>query len=75
WGTEDIAAVYLNVWKDAGTNKVVGSVLSNDVPGNAMGDAKLGMPGAFAKAGYKIIDVGRFPIGADDFSTHIQAFK
>ncbi|MGY3234142.1 MULTISPECIES: ABC transporter substrate-binding protein [unclassified Bradyrhizobium] len=75
WGIEDIAAVYLDIWKDAGTNKVVGSVFSNDVPGNAMGDAKLGMPGAFAKAGYKIIDVGRFPVGADDFSTHIQAFK
>ena len=75
WGIEDIAAVYLDIWKDADTNKVVGSVFSNDVPGNAMGDAKLGMPGAFAKAGYKIIDIGRFPVGADDFSTHIQAFK
>ncbi|MGJ4931604.1 ABC transporter substrate-binding protein [Bradyrhizobium sp. HKCCYLS2038] len=75
WGIEDIAAVYLDIWKGANTNKVVGAVFSNDVPGNAFGDPKLGIPAAFAKAGYKIIDVGRFPVGADDFSTYIQAFK
>jgi branched-chain amino acid transport system substrate-binding protein len=75
WGIEDIASVYLDIWSGAQTNKVVGSVFSNDLPGNAMGDAKLGMPGAFAQAGYKIIDIGKFPIGADDFSTYIQAFK
>jgi branched-chain amino acid transport system substrate-binding protein len=75
WGIEDIANVYLDIWGDLPTNRVVGAVFSNDVPGNAMGDAKLGMPAAFAKAGYKIIDIGKFPIGADDFSTYIQAFK
>lgn len=75
WGIEDIADVYLDIWHGTATNKVVGSVFSNDVPGNAMGDAKLGMPGTFAQAGYKIIDIGKFPIGADDFSAYIQAFK
>ena len=47
WGVEDIASVYLDIWNDLPTNKVVGSVFSNDVPGNAMGDLKLGMPGLF----------------------------
>jgi branched-chain amino acid transport system substrate-binding protein len=75
WGIEDIANVYLDIWSDLPTNKVVGTVFSNDVPGNAMGDLKLGMPGAFAQAGYKIIDIGKFPIGADDFSNYIQEFK
>ena len=75
WGIEDIAAVYLDIWRGTGTNKIVGSVFSNDVPGTAMGDMKLGLPGAFALGGYKIIDIGKFPIGADDFSTYIQAFK
>ncbi|WPH16359.1 ABC transporter substrate-binding protein [Variovorax paradoxus] len=75
WGLEDIADVYLDIWSDVPSNKVVGSVFSNDVPGNAMGDMKLGMPGAFAKAGYKVVDIGRFPAGADDFSSYIQAFK
>ncbi len=75
WGVEDIASVYLDIWSDLPTNKVVGSVFSNDVPGNAMGDLKLGMPGLFAAAGYKIVDIGKFPIGSDDFSNYIQAFK
>ncbi len=75
WGIEDIASVFLDIWKGAETNKVVGSVFSNDVPGTAMGDSKLGLPGAFAQAGYKIIDNGKFPIGSDDFSSYIQLFK
>jgi branched-chain amino acid transport system substrate-binding protein len=75
WGIEDIAAVFLDIWKGAETNKIVGSVFSNDVPGTAMGDSKLGLPGAFAQAGYKIIDNGKFPIGSDDFSSYIQLFK
>jgi branched-chain amino acid transport system substrate-binding protein len=75
WGLEDIADVYLDIWSNAPSNKVIGAAFSNDVPGNAMGDMKLGMPGAFAKAGYKIVDIGRFPVGADDFSSYIQAFK
>ena len=75
WGLEDIVAVYEDIWKGVPTNKVIGSLFTNDVPGNAMGDAKMGMPAAFAGAGYKIVDIGRFPVGADDFSTFIQAFK
>ena len=75
WGLEDISDVYLDIWSGVPSNKAVGSVFSNDVPGNAMGDMKLGMPGAFAKAGYKVVDIGRFPVGADDFSSYIQAFK
>src|SRR5664279_2955268 len=75
WGLEDIVAVYEDIWKGVSTNKVVGSLFTNDVPGNAMGDAKMGMPAGFAAAGYKIVDIGRFPVGADDFSTFIQAFK
>ncbi|MEJ7687621.1 MAG: ABC transporter substrate-binding protein [Variovorax sp.] len=75
WGIDDIGDVYLDLWKDLPTNKEVGSVFSNDLPGNAMGDMKLGMPGQFAKAGYRVVDIGKFPLGADDFSAYIQAFK
>jgi branched-chain amino acid transport system substrate-binding protein len=75
WGIEDIGDVFLDIWKDLPAAKVLGTVFENTVPGNAMGDAKLGMPGQFAKAGYKIVDLGKFALGTDDFSTHIQAFK
>lgn len=75
WGIDDIANVYLDIWNSVSTNKVLGSAFTNDVPGNAMGDLKTGMPGMFARAGYKVVDIGKFPVGADDFSAHIQAFK
>lgn len=75
WGIEDVAEVYLDIWSGAPTNKVVGGLFTNDVPGNAFGDPKLGLPAAFAKAGYKVVDIGRYPVGADDFSSFIQAFK
>lgn len=75
WGIEDIGKVYLDIWSGLPTNKKVGMVWSNDVPGNAFGDPKLGLPSQFAAAGYQLVEVGRFPVGADDFSTHIQAFK
>ena len=75
WGMEDLAAVYLGIWGTLATNKTVGMCWSNDVPGNALGDKQYGLPPAFAKAGYKLVEAGRFPVGADDFSAHIQAFK
>ncbi len=75
WGIEDIANVYLDIWKDLKLPKVIGAVFENTVPGTAMGDAKLGMPAIFAKAGYKVVDIGKFAPGTADYSAYIQAFK
>lgn len=75
WGIEDIGDVFVDIWSGLPTGKVLGTAFENTVPGNAMGDAKLGMPAQFAKAGYKLVDAGRYSLGTDDFSTHIQAFK
>ena len=75
WGLEDISDVFLDIWKDLPVRKVVGTVFENTLPGNAMGDLKTGMPAMFAKGGYKIVDVGKFALGTDDFSIYIQAFK
>lgn len=75
WGIDDIANVYLDIWKDLKLPKVIGSAFENTLPGNAMGDLKMGMPAMFAKAGYKIVDIGKFAPGSNDFSAQIQAFK
>ncbi|MCP8688718.1 ABC transporter substrate-binding protein [Marinobacterium sedimentorum] len=75
WGVFDIARVYEGMWSEIPTNKKVGMLWSNDVPGLAMGDAEHGMPAVFKAAGYELIEVGKFPVGADDFTAHIQAFK
>lgn len=75
WGIDDIAKVYLDVWKDVPGKKVLGSVFENTLPGNAMGDLKMGMPALFSQAGYKVVDIGKFAPGTDDYSNYIQAFK
>lgn len=75
WGIDDIANVYLDIWKDLKLPKVIGSAFENTLPGNAMGDLQMGMPAMFAKAGYKVVDIGKFAPGSNDFSAQIQAFK
>ena len=67
--------VFLNMWNQLDTNKVVGGLFPNDGDGNAWGDPVIGVPPAFAKAGYKTIDPGRYQDLTDDFSAQIAAFK
>jgi branched-chain amino acid transport system substrate-binding protein len=75
WGLEDVIAVFLDMWGQVPTNKVVGGIFPNDPDGNAWGDPKLGFPPPLKKAHYKVIDPGRFPDLNDNFSTQISKFK
>ena len=75
WGLEDVIAVYMAMWKQLSTNKVVGGIFPNDPDGNAWGDKKLGFPPPLKAAGFKLIDPGRFPDGNDNFSNQISQFK
>jgi branched-chain amino acid transport system substrate-binding protein len=75
WGLEDVIAAFLSMWDGLPTNKVVGGIFPNDADGNAWGDAKLGLPPALAKAGYKLIDTGRYTPMSNDFTAQISAFK
>jgi branched-chain amino acid transport system substrate-binding protein len=75
WGLEDIIGVFVDMWNTLPTNKVVGALWPNDGDGNAWGDPQRGFPPALAKAGYKLVDPGRYPNLSDDFSAQISAFK
>ncbi len=75
WGLEDIIAVFLDMWSQIKTNKVVGAIYPNDPDGNAWGDKKNGFPPPLHKAGYTLIDPGRYPEPNDDFSSQIAKFK
>jgi branched-chain amino acid transport system substrate-binding protein len=75
WGLEDVIASFLALWNSVETNKIVGALFPNDGDGNAWGDAKLGFPPLLEKAGYKLIDTGRFQPLNDDFGSQISAFK
>jgi branched-chain amino acid transport system substrate-binding protein len=75
WGLEDIIAVFLDMWSQVPTNKVIGAIWPNDPDGNAWGDPKLGFPPPLKKAGFRIVDPGRFPDLNDNFSSQIGKFK
>ncbi len=75
WGLEDVIAAFLALWDGAPTNKSVGGLFPNDADGNAWGDANVGLPPALAKAGYKLIDPGRYQVMNNDFTSQISAFK
>ena len=75
WGLEDIIGVFIDMWSSVETNKVVGALWPNDGDGNAWGDKARGFPPALAKAGYTVIDPGRYPNLSDDFSAQIATFK
>jgi branched-chain amino acid transport system substrate-binding protein len=75
WGLEDVIAAFLALWDGAPTNKVVGGLFPNDADGNAWGDGQRGLPPELAKAGYKLVDPGRYQQMNNDFSSQIAAFK
>jgi len=75
WGLEDIIGVFMDMWSQIKTNRVVGAIYPNDPDGNAWGDKKNGFPPPLHKAGYTLIDPGRYPEPNDDFSSQIAKFK
>ncbi|NBZ87304.1 ABC transporter substrate-binding protein [Stagnihabitans tardus] len=75
WGLEDVIGVFLNMWNQVPTNKMVGGLFPNDGDGNAWGDPNVGVGPGFAAAGYQLTDPGRYQNLTDDFSAQINAFK
>jgi branched-chain amino acid transport system substrate-binding protein len=75
FGLEDIIAAYLGLWGTIETNKKVGLLFANDADGNAWGDAQFGFPPALEKAGYTVVDSGRYTPMSDDFTAQISAFQ
>jgi branched-chain amino acid transport system substrate-binding protein len=75
WGLEDVIAAYVAMWDSVSTNKVIGGLFPNDADGNAWGDPQRGLPPALAKAGYKLLDPGRYQVMNNDFTSQISQFK
>ena len=69
FGVEDIHAAFLDLWSGSETNKVVGGLFANDADGNAWAQ---GLPPALQKAGFKVVDPGRYQPLTDDFTSSSQ---
>lgn len=74
WKVDQATDVHTGMWNlQAGkTNKVVGCLWPNDPDGV---DAVRKHPPKFDKFGYKLVDVGRFPLGLQDFTAFINTWK
>ena len=72
FSVRDYLASFLPMWDDVKTNKIVGLLAQNDPDGVAWAD---GSKNALGGAGYKVIDIGRFPPGTMDYGTIISGWK
>ncbi|MGE4483432.1 ABC transporter substrate-binding protein [Acidocella sp.] len=75
WGLEQLIGTFTSMWQQIPTDKAVGSLWPNDSDGNSWADVKTGFPPALAKDGFKLTDLGRFPLPVSDFTPFITAFK
>ena len=75
WGMEDVIAVFTNMWSGVPTNKVVGALWPDEADGHAHSDPKVGFPPALQERGFHLVDPGRFPRAATDYSREITMFK
>lgn len=74
WSVEDILDVYTGIWEEfpGEVNKVVGFFFSNDPDGVVWAEH---FTERLPKMDYKIVDMGRFPYGMEDFSSFINTWK
>jgi branched-chain amino acid transport system substrate-binding protein len=72
WGLEDVAAVYGNLWKAAGTNGKAGGLFPNDPDGQAW---SANFPALTKDTGVAIQNPGLYPNGTKDFSAQIARYK
>jgi branched-chain amino acid transport system substrate-binding protein len=74
WGLGDIITVFTGMWNEYGaqTNKVVGGFWPND-PDGAVWAVEFSKK--LKGMGYRVVDVGRFPYGMQDFSSFISTWK
>lgn len=62
-------------YKKLAAGGTIGGLWPNDGDGIAQSDPNTGMPPAFEKAGFKVVDPGRFDMPASNYNAQIGAFK
>ena len=68
----DFTASFVQMWNQVPTNKKIGLLALNDQDGVAWAE---GSRNALPAAGYEVIDLGRFPMGTNDYTTFINDWK
>jgi len=60
WGFEQAVSVFMDIWSQVRTNRTVVALWPDDKTGNEASDPKTGYPSYLKKAGYKLVDLGRY---------------
>ena len=72
WGLDQLGNVFADMWLSLPTDKVLGTLWSNDGDGN---NANEHLPDFFKSKGFEVHNVGIYPNNADDFSAQISQLK
>ncbi|GLH76652.1 ABC transporter substrate-binding protein [Bradyrhizobium sp. SSBR45G] len=72
FGASQLTTTYLGLWGRFATNKRIGVLWPNDGDGNAVSGL---FPKAFEKAGFAVVDPGRFDLPVGSFAAQIASFK
>ena len=75
WGFDMLGNVFADMWLSMPTNKVVGTMWTNDPDGNGANDEKLGLPTLFKSKGFEVHNLGLYPPLSDDFTAQISELK
>lgn len=76
FGLDEFIAVFLDMWDQLKTNKVVGALWPADTDDSTFRDATQGFPASLRQAGYGLVDPGPYPnLTTTDFRPQIEAFK
>ena len=68
WGTDQVVAVFVDLWKSVDTNLITGLLCPDDIDGNALASIDTGFTAGGRTSGYTIVDPGRFEPGNADFA-------
>jgi branched-chain amino acid transport system substrate-binding protein len=71
----ELGACLVPYYQKLAPGGTVGGLWPNDGDGIAQSDKKNGMPPVFEKAGFKVVDPGRFDMPASNYNAQIAAFK
>jgi branched-chain amino acid transport system substrate-binding protein len=72
WMVDDLINVFSGIWDSLKTNKVVGAAWPNDPDGKVFSEM---FTPKLKEKGYKVVDVGRFPYGMQDYTAFINTWK
>jgi branched-chain amino acid transport system substrate-binding protein len=75
WGFDMVGNLFADMWLSLSTNKILGTMFTNDPDGVAANDEKHGLPSLFKAKGFDVHNLGLYPPLSDDFSAQIAELK